>query len=153
MANTYHQIYIHVIFAVKFRNAVIQKNWKKELYAVMGNIINEQGCKPTLINGMTDHVHCLFSMKPSVSISEIIKAVKARSSKWINENGKCNSRFEWQSGFACFSCSKSQVDTTYTYIQNQEKHHSSLSFRDEYLLLLQKHDIDFDEKYIFDGLR
>lgn len=152
MANTYHQIYIQTVFPVKYRDAAIQKEWKQDLQAVIGNLINETGCKTIIANGMQDHMHCFFALKPSISISEVMKSVKAKSSKWVNENGFLMHRFEWQKGYGSFSYSHSQVDSVYRYIKNQERHHERFSFRDEYIKLLEKFEVEFEEEYIFKEL-
>ena len=149
MANTYSQVYIHTVFAVKYRQSLIQSAWKKDLMAVIGNLINQSGCQTIIVNGVHDHVHCLFVLKPRYSISEIMKSVKAKSSKWINEKGLSSSRFEWQKGFGCFSYGKSQVPSVYQYIQNQEKHHEKKRFREEYIELLERFEIDYSEDFIF----
>lgn len=86
MANTYHQVYIQAVFAVKYKEAVLHNEWRKDVFAVIGNIINETGCKTIIVNGVEDHVHCFFGLKPTVSISELMKTVKAKSSKFINDN-------------------------------------------------------------------
>lgn len=106
MANTYHQVYIQTVFAVKYRAAVIDKSWKLKLFAIIGNLINETGCKTIIVNGVEDHVHCFFSIKPSISISDVMKNAKAKSSKWLNESGLLRHRFEWQVGFGAFSYSQ-----------------------------------------------
>jgi len=120
------------------------------LMAVIGNLINETGCKILIVNGVEDHVHCLFGLKPSVSLSDVMQCAKSRSSKWINETDKYSYRFEWQEGYGAFSYSKSQIDTVYHYIQNQEAHHQAQSFREEYLDILDKFDVDYDSRYIFE---
>jgi len=102
---------------------------------------------------MEDHMHCFFGLKPSISVSDVMKSVKAKSSKWINEKGFLINRFEWQKGFGCFSYSHSHVDAVYHYIKNQEKHHQRLSFREEYINMLEKFGIDYDERYIFEELK
>jgi REP element-mobilizing transposase RayT len=152
MANTYHQIYLQTVFAVKYRKATINKEWSNQLYAVIGNLINETSCKTIIVNGVEDHVHCLIGLKPVVSVSELMKTVKAKSSKYINDHTLTPSRFEWQEGYGVFSYGQSQVDKVYKYIQNQEAHHKKQTFRDEYLEFLKKFKIDYDEKYIFQEL-
>lgn len=149
MANTYYKIYIHTVFGVKHRDALIQKEWKKDLCGVIGNLINEAGCKTIIVNGVEDHIHCFFGMKPSLSASDVMKSVKAKSSKWINDNKLADHRFEWQSGFGCFSCSHSHIDRVFQYIKNQEEHHKKLSFREEYIKLLESFEIDYDDRFIF----
>ncbi|GGF28201.1 IS200/IS605 family transposase [Echinicola rosea] len=149
MANTYHQVYIQSIFAVKYRNAYIHKSWRPELQKVIGNLINEMGNKCIIVNGVEDHMHCFFALKPDISISEAMQRIKSKSSKWINKSNFVNHKFEWQKGFGCFSYGKSQIPNVYQYIQNQEAHHRQWDFLDEYTALLKKFEIDFDENYIF----
>ena len=153
MANTYHQLYVQTVFPVKYRKALIHPDWKSELQAVIGNLINETGCKTLIVNGMEDHTHCFFGLKPSTSISDVMKSVKAKSSKWINESGYLGRRFEWQKGFGCFSYSHSHMDAVYQYIKNQEKHHQQLSFREEYIIMLEKFGVVYDDRYIFEELK
>src|SRR6188472_3704419 len=133
MANTYHQIYLQTVFAVKYRNAVIDKSWKSQLCGVIGNLINETKCKTIIVNGVEDHVHCLLGLRPVVSVSELMKTVKAKSSKYINDNSLTPERFEWQVGYGVFSYRQNEVDMIYRYIQNQEEHHRTQAFRAEYL--------------------
>ena len=149
MANTYHQIYLQTVFAVKYRKAMIQKSWKEKLFAVIGNLINETGCKTIIVNGVEDHVHCFLGLKPVISISELMKTVKAKSSKYINDHSLTPSRFEWQEGYGVFSYAQSQVDRVYKYILNQEAHHKKLTFREEYLEFLKSFKVEYDERYIF----
>jgi REP element-mobilizing transposase RayT len=153
MANTYHQLYIQTVFPVKYRRALIQPDWKSELQSVIGNLINESGCKTIIVNGAEDHMHCLIGLKPSISVSDTMKLVKAKSSKWINESGYLLNRFEWQKGFGCFSYSHSHVDAVYHYIRDQEKHHQRISFRDEYISMLKKFEVIYDDRYIFEELK
>jgi putative transposase len=152
MANTYHQIYLQTVFAVKYKKAVIAKEWKNQLFGVIGNLINETGCKTIIVNGVEDHVHCFVGLKPVVSVSELMKAVKAKSSKYVNDNNLTKHRFEWQEGYGIFSYGQSQIDTVYKYIQNQEAHHKKQTFLDEYKELLRLFKIDFEEQYIFKEL-
>jgi putative transposase len=152
MANTYHQIYLQTVFAVKYRNAVIHKAWKQTLFGVIGNLINETGCKTIIVNGVEDHVHCFLGLKPVVSVSELMKTVKAKSSKYINDHSLTKERFEWQEGYGVFSYSQSAVDNVFKYIQNQEEHHKKQTFRDEYLDFLNRFKVEYDEQYIFKDL-
>lgn len=152
MANTYHQMYIQTVFAVKYRDAVIEKSWKSALLEVIGNLINETGCKTLLVNGVEDHIHCFIGLIPSVSISVLMQNSKAKSSKWINESSLLRHRFEWQPGFGSFSYSRSHIDRVFRYIQNQEKHHKVKPFKEEYIEMLIKFGIAYDERYIFQDL-
>jgi REP element-mobilizing transposase RayT len=152
MANTYHQIYIQTIFAVKYGEAVIEKKWSAELFGVVGNLISEANCKTIIVNGVEDHIHCFIGLRPVVSVSELMQTVKAKSSKYINDLSLTTKRFEWQEGYGVFSYSQSQVDKVYKYIQNQEEHHQKQTFRDEYLDFLKKFKVAYDEQYIFHDL-
>ncbi|KQB36858.1 Transposase [Flavobacterium daejeonense] len=152
MANTYHQIYVQFVFAVKYREAVVANEWKSTLFGVIGNLINETGCKTIIVNGVEDHVHCFLGLKPTVSISELMKTVKAKSSKYINDHNLTKSRFEWQEGYGAFSYGHSQIDVVYKYIANQEEHHKKKTFKEEYLEFLDKFQVPFDEKYLFESL-
>ncbi len=153
MANTYHQIYLQTVFAVKYRNAVIDKAWKGTLFGVIGNLINETKCKTIIVNGVEDHVHCFLGLKPVVSVSDLMQSVKAKSSKYINDHKLTMERFEWQDGYGVFSYGQSAVDHVYKYIQNQEAHHQKQTFRDEYLeCLKKKFKVEYDEQYIFQEL-
>ena len=153
MANSYHQIYIQLVFAVKNRGAIIDKSWQQELLGVIGNLINETGCKTIIVNGTEDHVHCLLGLKPAISISELTKTVKAKSSKFINDRQFTKTGFEWQEGYGAFSYSHSQMDDVYHYVANQEEHHRKQTFKEEYLEFLKRFNISFDERYIFEELK
>ncbi|OMQ12452.1 IS200/IS605 family transposase [[Flexibacter] sp. ATCC 35103] len=152
MSNTYHQVYIQAVFAVKYREALITKECKSKILSVIGNLINETGCKTIIVNGTEDHVHCLLGLKPTISISELMKIVKGKSSKFINDHELTRHKFEWQEGYGVFSYSRSHIDAVYKYIANQEEHHKKQNFRDEYLSFLNKFNVKFDEKYIFENL-
>ena len=145
-------MYIQTVFAVKYRVAVIDEKWQKDLFAVIGNLINESGCKALIVNGVDDHVHCFLGLKPSISVSDLMKNVKAKSSKWINDHRLTAHRFEWQDGYGVFSYSRSHIDNVFKYIQNQAEHHKKTTFRNEYIGLLEAFDIPYDERYIFEEL-
>jgi len=149
MANTYHQIYLQAVFAVKYRKAIIDKLWSKKLHAVIGNLLNENNCKTIIVNGVEDHIHCFFGMKPVASVSDVMKNVKAKSSKYINDHSLTKSRFEWQKGYGVFSYSHSQIGNIYNYIENQEAHHQKNTFLKEYEGLLNEYGIPFDKQYSF----
>ena len=152
MANTYHQIYLQTVFAVKYRVAVLDKAWRSTVQGVIGNLINETGCKTIIVNGVEDHMHCFLGLKPVVSVSELMKTVKAKSSKYINDHNLTNERFEWQEGYGVFSYRRRDVEQIYNYIKNQEAHHQKQSFKDEYLELLKEFEIGYDEQYLFQEL-
>ncbi len=123
MANTYTQVHIQAVFAVQNRDCVIHSSWKDELYKYITGILKKNEHKPLIINGMPDHIHILFGMRPIQSLSELMQDIKGDSSKWINEKGFLKSRFSWQEGYGAFSYSKSQVINVINYIKNQEEHH------------------------------
>lgn len=149
MANTYTQIHIQTIFAVRYRANIIQREWKEELYKYITGIIQQNDHRVIAINGMEDHIHIFIGMRPTQSLSHLMQTVKASSSKWINERKFLNFRFEWQDGYGAFSYSKSQVGKVITYIQNQEAHHKRLSFLEEYKILLDRFSVSYDERYVF----
>jgi REP element-mobilizing transposase RayT len=149
MPNTYTQIHIQFVFAVKNRTAVIAKLWKDELYKYMTGIIQNKGHKLLAINGVEDHIHILVGLKPTESISDLMRELKSNSSKWVNEKGYTKGKFEWQEGYGAFSYSKSQVTNVIDYIENQEIHHHKQSFHEEYLNFLEKFDVEYDERYVF----
>ncbi len=152
MANTFSQIYIQAVFAVKGRDNLIQADWKSTLHAYMAGIIKAKGHKPILINGIENHVHVFFGLKPAMAVADLIRDVKNNSTNFINENGWVRDRFAWQEGYGAFSYGHSQIDQVYKYIQNQEAHHRKKTFREEYLEFLQKFDVPYDERYLFDWL-
>jgi REP-associated tyrosine transposase len=152
MANTYHQIYLQMVFAVKYRKAIIDKSWSKKLHGVVGNLINESKCKTIIVNGVEDHVHCFLGLRPAVSVSDLMKSVKALSSKYINDHSLTQQHFEWQEGYGVFSYSQRDIDTVYKYIQHQEEHHKVQTFREEYFNLLKEFKVEYDEQYTFQDL-
>jgi REP element-mobilizing transposase RayT len=149
MANTYSQIYIHVIFAVQARQGLIRSEFKDELQKYMTGIVTNNGQKLIAINNMPDHFHILVGLKPDMALSDLVRDVKAGSSGFINERGWVQGRFAWQEGFGAFSYSHSQLTSVIRYIQNQERHHARKSFRDEYRDFLKKFNVPYDERYIF----
>lgn len=152
LSNTYTQIHIQFVFAVKYRAALIHPEWKDELYKYITGIIRKNNHKLLIINGMPDHIHILIGMRPAQSVSDLMQDVKGSSSKWINEKKFINRKFEWQEGYGAFSYSKSHINNVIAYIKNQEKHHRKKSFKEEYLEFLEKFEIDYDDRYIFKDL-
>ena len=149
MSNTYTQIHIHAIFAVQNRQSLIRNDWRNELYKYITGIVQNHNHKLLQINGIPDHVHILLGFRPTQSLSNLMKIIKQDSIKWINQNTFVNGRFSWQEGYGAFSHSRSQVPQVVKYIQNQEEHHKQRSFREEYLDLLEKFEVDYDERFIF----
>jgi REP-associated tyrosine transposase len=149
MANTFSQIYIQTVFAVSERQSLIKPDFKEELYKYITGIIRNQGQKLIAINGMPDHLHILIGLRPAMALADLVQEIKADSTNFINKQRLVHGRFSWQEGYGAFSYGHSQLDTIIQYIQNQERHHARHSFKDEYMTLLRKFDIAFDDKYVF----
>jgi putative transposase len=152
MPNTYSQIYIQIVFAVKGRENLISKIHREELHKYITGIVQNRGQKMLSIFCMSDHVHLLVGIKPSITISDLVRDIKAGSSNFINQQYYVNGKFNWQEGFGAFSYSKSQIDTVIKYILSQEEHHKKTTFREEYFDFLEKFEIDYDEKYLFEWI-
>ena len=149
MANTYTQIHIHFVFVVKYREAMIHPLWKERLHKYITGIVRSYEHKMLIINSMPDHIHMLVGCRPSQSISDLMKNVKAGSSEWINEEKLSKRKFNWQDGYGAFSYAKSDLPTIIKYIENQERHHKKKSFQEEYRELLKEFEVEFDERYLF----
>ena len=149
MANTYTQIYVQVVFAVEGRQNLIAPEHNDELQKYITGIVSAQRQKLIAINNMPDHLHLLVGLRPDAALSDLVRDVKAGSSKFINEKRWVIGRFSWQEGFGAFSYSRSQLDTVIHYVQNQQKHHAKQTFRDEYVELLEKFEVEYDGRYIF----
>ena len=152
MPNTYSQIYIQIVFAVKGRENLISKIHREELHKYITGIVQNRGQKMLSIFCMSDHVHLLVGIKPSITISDLVRDIKAGSSNFINQQYYVNGKFNWQEGFGAFSYSKSQIDIVIKYILSQEEHHKKTTFREEYFDFLEKFEIDYDEKYLFEWI-
>lgn len=152
MPNTFSQIYIQVVFAVKYRKAFIHQSWEDDLYKYITGIIQNKGQKLIAINGMPDHIHIFIGMKPSCNLSDLIREIKKASNSFINEKKLTASNFHWQEGFGAFSYSQSHIDHVVKYINNQKQHHRKQTFKEEYLDFLQKFAIEYDEKYLFEWI-
>jgi putative transposase len=152
MPNTYHQVYIQIVFAVKYRASILNKAWRNNVFGIMGDLINRTGSKAIIVNGVEDHVHCFLGLKPSISISDLVQIVKGNSSKFINDRQYLPSHFAWQEGFGVFSYMRSDLDRMYKYIANQEAHHTMESFKEEYTRHLREFDIPYEDQYLFKDL-
>jgi REP element-mobilizing transposase RayT len=152
MANTYTQIHIQLVFTVQNRQSLISKDWKDELYRYITGIVHNRQHKVLAINGMPDHLHLLIGQRPAQSLSELVQEIKGGSSRWVNDKKLVKGRFEWQEGYGAFSYGKSQADTVVRYIQQQEEHHRTRTFQEEYLAFLALIGVDYDKKYIFKPL-
>ncbi len=149
MSNTYTQIHIHLIFAVKFRQGLINPTWKERLHKYITGIIQKNNHKVLQINSMPDHIHILIGLRPNQSLSSLVQNVKSESTKFINNEKLSLIKFEWQEGFGAFSNSKNQIPNIIEYIKNQEAHHSKKSFSEEYIEFLNEFEIDWNPEYIF----
>ena len=150
MANTFSQIYIQTVFAVSGRLALITQDFREELYKYITGIVRKKDQKLISINGMSDHIHILIGLRPAMALAELVRDIKSDSSEWVNKRKLARGKFGWQEGYGAFSYGHSQLDVIIRYIQNQEKHHRRRSFKDEYLTLLRKFEIEFKEKYVFE---
>ncbi len=152
MANTYKQAYFHLVFAVKNREALISKSWKNDLEKYTTKIIQSNGHKLIAIGSMPDHIHIFIGYNLNQTIPDLVEDIKTSSNKWINNNNLSRYKFDWQIGYGAFTHSHSQIDKVAKYVLNQEEHHKIKSFREEYMEILKKLDIKYNEKYLFDFL-
>ncbi len=150
MAGTYSQIYIQYVFAVKGRKRLLQKPWREEVFKYISGIIKGKNQKPIIVNGVADHIHVFVGLRPAMSIADLARDIKNNSSNFINEQKFVDGKFAWQEGYGVFSYAHSQVKPVYKYILNQEAHHGEKTFREEYFEFLEKFEVEFDEKYLFD---
>ena len=150
MANTYSQIYIHIIFSVQARNKLIKDHFREELHKYIAGIIKRRRQKLLAVNSVSDHIHILCNTQPDFNISDLVRDIKTNSTMFINDKKWLNTRFNWQRGFGAFSYSLAQVDGVIQYIHNQEEHHREKAFRTEYRDFLNKFQVDYDPKYVFD---
>ena len=149
MANTYSQITIHLIFAVKNRDYLLQSDFRDEIFMYISGIFKNLNQKLICINGIPNHIHILFGLNPDSSISNVVRDVKRFSTKFINEKRYLKGKFAWQEGYAPFSYSRSQRDKVINYINNQEKHHKVKTFKEEYIELSEKFEIEYKSEYLF----
>ncbi|MFV0554090.1 MAG: IS200/IS605 family transposase [Mangrovibacterium sp.] len=152
MAGTFSQIYIHYVFAVKGRENLLNKSWREDVFKYIAGIIKNKNQQSIIVNGTSDHVHALVGLKPAMSISDLMRDIKSNTSNYINTKNLVKGTFSWQNGYGAFSYSRSQVDSVYKYIANQEEHHKKKTFREEYLDFMQKFELEYDEKYLFEWI-
>jgi REP-associated tyrosine transposase len=150
MSDTYTQLYIQLVFAVKGRYSFIHPSWEENLHKYITGVIQNDKHKMLAINSMPDHIHIFLGLNPVIAISDLVKDIKRASNNWINQNRFTNEKFEWQAGYGAFSYGKSQIDQVCNYIFNQKNHHSKYSFEKEYISLLKLFNIDFKEEYLFE---
>jgi REP element-mobilizing transposase RayT len=150
MANTYSQLNIHCVFAVKGRENIITRDFRDDLHRYMSGILKNDRSYPLAVGGWKDHVHVFFELPVAMSVSKQMQMLKSTSSKWINDNKLVLGRFMWQDGYGAFSYSRSQRDNVINYIMTQERHHGKTSFQEEYLELLKTFDVQYDPQYLFE---
>jgi REP element-mobilizing transposase RayT len=149
MPNTFTQIYIQIVFAVEGRQNLIHKDYKEELHKYITGIVTNKKQKLIEIDVMPDHTHILIGLKPDMSLSNLVRDIKANSTRFINDKKIIRGKFNWQTGFGAFSYSHSQLGAVIKYVQNQENHHRKRTFKEEYLEFLKKYEIEYNEKYLF----
>jgi len=150
MANTYTQLFIHIVFTVKGRQAIIPRSHKEELHRYITGIIKNTGHLLLAMNSVPDHIHILVALKPSLALSDLVRDIKSNSSSFVNEKGWIRGKFQWQEGFGAFSCSPDHCENVKRYIAKQEEHHGYVTFKEEYVSLLETYGVIYDEKYVFD---
>jgi REP element-mobilizing transposase RayT len=153
MPNTYTQIYIQIVFAVRNRQALIQASWEEELYKYITGIVQNKGQKMLAINGTSNHIHFFIGLKPSCCLSDLIREIKKSSNKFIKEKKFTNCKFQWQLGFGAFSYGHSQLSDVIQYIEKQKEHHRKRTFKEEYLNLLKAFEIEFKKDYLFEWVK
>ncbi len=149
MAATLTNLVFHIVFSTKERQPLIRETFRDELEKYMSGIVRNEGGVTLGIGGMPDHIHVIAKFKPDRSVADMVRLIKANSSKWVNENHGQSGRFAWQAGYGAFSVSLSQLDALRDYVANQKSHHASRSFQEEYLEFLNKHGIEFDQRYVW----
>ena len=148
--SNFTNLLFHVIYSTKYRKPTIRPDWQDELYGYIGGITRDQKGTLLKIGGVDDHVHLLVKLSPTIAISDVLRMIKSNSSKWINERPNVSRKFEWQTGYAAFSVSESQMLSVADYITNQAEHHRKKTFEEEFLAILKKHNIEFDMRYVFE---
>jgi len=146
----YTNLVTHIVFSTKYRKNLITPQLEPDLYKYIGGIIKNKGGVQLEIGGIPDHIHILAVLPPVISVSDMLRFIKSNSSKWVNEQPYCVDRFRWQTKYGAFSVSESQIPNVRRYIQNQKEHHQKSTFQEELIQLLEKHGINFDEKYLWD---
>ncbi len=150
MASTLTNLLVHVVFSTKERELDITDNYRERLYAYIGGIIRRDGAQSLSIGGMPDHIHLAMKTRSNQPLSDLVRKIKANSSKWINDNQFCGNKFAWQTGYGGFSVSASQIDKVRSYIENQAEHHKLKTFKDELIEMLEKHGVNYDPNYLWD---
>jgi len=152
MANTYTQLYIQLVFAVRGRHSLIRKDHKDQIYKYITGIIQNKDNKLIAINGMPDHIHIFIGYKPTIALPDLVKIIKTSSNDFTKSKKWYGGKFRWQDGYGAFSYSRSHISRVAKYIENQESHHKKISFKEEYIAMLRKFEIEFNEKYLFEWI-
>ena len=150
MADTYREITLQIVFAVRFRESLIEDNFREDLHRYINGIIKNHDQKPIIINSMPDHIHILTDLNPNIRLADLVRDIKASSANYINKNRLSRNIFYWQNGYGVFSYGMSQRKRVINYIANQQNHHKDKSFRQEYTRLLEINRIKYQSKYLFD---
>lgn len=150
MASTFTNLLYHIVYSTKYRRETIDPKWQPDLYDYIGGIIRDRDGIMLEIGGVSDHLHILAKLSPKLAIMDVLRDIKAVSSKWVNDRQLSPVRFEWQTGYGAFSVSQSHVDSVRAYIRNQEAHHQRTPFKSEFMQLLERHQIEFEMKYVFE---
>lgn len=150
MSRTYTNLLYHLVFSTKERIPLISPSFRDEVNSYLGGIVRDLGGTPIEIGGVADHLDLLIKLKPTATLSDVMRELKAGSSKWLNEDKMKLRKFGWQDGYAAFSVSKSQAPRLREYISNQDAHHRRIGYKEEFLALLQRHEIEYEEKYLWD---
>ncbi|MHB9134373.1 MAG: IS200/IS605 family transposase [Armatimonadota bacterium] len=150
MSHTYSNLLIHLIFATKNRRPLINDSFKNRLYGYMTGIINNEFGTLIRINGMPDHTHVVMAQKPTVAIADLVRVLKSRSSGWVHDTFPYEQYFAWQPGYGAFSVDESRLEELIKYVENQEAHHHTVTFQEEYLRFLQEYHVEYDERYLWE---
>ncbi len=148
--SSFTQLHYHVVFGTKYRKRTLSHIIRERMFEYIGGIVRGNKGHLLEINGVDDHIHLLARLSPTLAVADVIRDIKANSSRWLNENLTPVATFEWQKGYGAFTVSHSQVDLVRRYIQNQPEHHRRKTFQEEYLELLQRHGIAYELKYVFE---
>jgi len=150
MSQSYCNLLVHMVFSTKYRKPLITDDIRERVYSYLGGALKGENCIPMLINGMEDHVHILAALHQTSAPADVLRNIKSNSSKWLHRDVPGHGDFAWQSGYGAFSVSASQKDVVFEYIRNQAEHHKTMTFQEEFIILLKKHGIEYDERYLWD---
>jgi REP element-mobilizing transposase RayT len=150
MPQSLSRVFVHLIFSTKNRVRILTPEIRTELFPYLSVVLNDHDCPSLRVGGVEDHIHLLFGLSRTLSIAQIVEAVKTSSSKWIKSKGAQFTNFHWQSGYGAFSVSSSQADAVIEYIMNQQEHHRVMSYQEEFRRFLERHGVEYDERYIWD---